>query len=122
MIVTVTVVRMVQMAIDEIVHMVAVRYRLVSATGSMLMTGFVAPAIMIGRTTLRVFWIYFEDVFLDEGRAGGNRMVKVPIMEVINMTRMFDGSVAAVLAMLMAVVGVGFRGAHTILGGLSIPK
>jgi hypothetical protein len=49
-------------------------------------------------------------------------MVKVPIMEVINMTRMFDGSVAAVLAMLMAVVGVGFRGAHTILGGLSIRK
>lgn len=55
MIVTVTVVRMVQMAIDEIVHMVAVRYRLVPATGSMLMTTFVAPAIMIGRTTLRVF-------------------------------------------------------------------
>jgi len=55
MIVTMTVVRMVQMAIDEIIHMVAVRYRLVSATGSMVMTGFVAPAIMIGRTTLRVF-------------------------------------------------------------------
>jgi hypothetical protein len=43
-------------------------------------------------------------------------MVKVPIMEVINMTRMFDRSVAAVSAMLMAVVGVGFRGAHKILG------
>jgi hypothetical protein len=45
-------------------------------------------------------------------------MVKVPIMEVINMTRMFDRSVAATSAMLMAVVGVGFRGAHRIfLGG-----
>jgi hypothetical protein len=54
MIVTVTVVRMVQMAIDEIVHMVAVWHRLVSATGSMSMTGFVAAAIMIGRTTLWV--------------------------------------------------------------------
>jgi hypothetical protein len=61
-------------------------------------------------------------VFLDEGRARGNRMVKVPIMEVINMTRMFDRSVAAVLTMLMAVVGVGFRGAHTVLGRLSIRK
>jgi hypothetical protein len=49
-------------------------------------------------------------------------MVKVPIMEVINMTRMFDRGVAAVSAMLMAVVGVDFRGAHKILGELSISK
>ena len=54
MIVTVPVVGMVQVAIDEIVHMVAVRYRLVSAAGSMLMTGLVTAAIMIGRATLRV--------------------------------------------------------------------
>ena len=48
------VVRMVQMAVDQIIHVVAVRHRLVSATGSMLMTGFMAAAIVIGRTTLWV--------------------------------------------------------------------
>lgn len=59
-------------------------------------------------------------MFLDERRASGNGMVKVPIMEVINMTRMFDRGVTAILAMLMALVGVGFRGAHKIFGELSI--
>jgi hypothetical protein len=53
-IVAVTVVGMVQMAVDEIIHMVAVRYRFVSAPGAMLMTGLVATAMMIGRTAIRV--------------------------------------------------------------------
>lgn len=112
-IVTVTVVGMVQVTIDEIIHMVAVRHGLVPATRSMLMNGVVAAAIVIGRAAVRVFRTDFEDMFLNRHRARGNRMVKVPVMKVIDMTRMFDGSVAAVLAMLVTVVRMG-AGAHKI--------
>jgi hypothetical protein len=41
-------------------------------------------------------------------------MMEVPIMEVINMVRMFDRSVATVLAMLVTVVRMGAGGAHKI--------
>ena len=61
-------------------------------------------------------------MFLDELRTRGNRMVKVPIMQVVNMTRMFNRSVAALLAMLMSVVGVGAGGTHKIWGMLLIRK
>jgi hypothetical protein len=54
-VVTVTGVRMMQMVIDEIIHVIAVRYRLMPATGAMVMTGLVTSAIMIGRAT---FWIF----------------------------------------------------------------
>jgi hypothetical protein len=43
-------------------------------------------------------------------------MVEVAIMEVINMSRMFDGSMAAASAMFMTVVGMGIWGAHKIWG------
>jgi hypothetical protein len=39
-------------------------------------------------------------------------MVEVPIMDVINMVRMFNGRVAAVSAVLVTVVGMGAGGAH----------
>lgn len=65
-IVTVTIVRMVQVAVDEIIHMVAVGYRLVPATGPMFMTRLVAAAIMIGRAVLRVLRTDFQDMFLYE--------------------------------------------------------
>ena len=65
-IVAVTVVGMVQMAVDEIIHMVAVRYRFVSAPGAMLMTRLVATAMIIGRTAIRVLRTDFQNMFLNE--------------------------------------------------------
>ena len=60
------VVRMVQMAIDEIIDVVAVGYSLVSTTRSMLMTGLMTATMMIGCTTLRVLRTDFQGVFLYE--------------------------------------------------------
>jgi hypothetical protein len=65
-IITVTIVGMMQVVIDEIVDMVAMRYCLVAASGSMLMTGLVTAAIMIGRATLRIFCTDIEGMFLHE--------------------------------------------------------
>ena len=56
------VMRMMQVAINEIIYVVAVWYRLVSATGSMLMTA----TIMIGCATLRVLRTDFQGMFLYE--------------------------------------------------------
>jgi hypothetical protein len=41
-------------------------------------------------------------------------MVEVAIMNVVKMARMFDGSMAAALAMLVTAVGMGAGGAHKI--------
>jgi hypothetical protein len=65
-IITVTIVGMMQVVIDEIVYMVAMRYCLVAATGSMLMIGLVTAAIVIGRATLRIFCTDLEDMLLHE--------------------------------------------------------
>src|ERR1700758_3986586 len=62
-IVTMLVMRMMQVAINEIIYVVAVRHRLVSATGSMLMTGLMAATIMIGCATLRVLRTDFQGMF-----------------------------------------------------------
>ena len=53
-------------------------------------------------------------MFLNHRRAAGNRMVEVAIMNVVKMARMFDGSMAAALAMLVTAVGMGAGGAHKI--------
>jgi hypothetical protein len=60
------VMRMMQVAINEIIYVVAVWYRLVSATGSMLMTGLMTATIMIGCATLRVLRTDFQGMFLYE--------------------------------------------------------
>jgi len=65
-IVTMPVMRMMQVAINEIIYVVAVRHRLVSATGSMLMTGLMTATIMIGCATLRVLRTDFQGMFLYE--------------------------------------------------------
>jgi hypothetical protein len=65
-IITVAIVGMMQVIIDEIVDMVAMRYCLVAATGSMLMIGLVTAAIMIGRATFGIFCTDIEDMFLHE--------------------------------------------------------
>lgn len=44
-------------------------------------------------------------------------MVQVAVMEIINMTRVFDGSMAAASAVEVAVVGMGLGSAHKISGG-----
>ena len=66
MVVAVIAVRMVQVAFDEVVHMIAVRDRLVPTAGAMLMAGLVATAVMIGRAALRVVRTDFQDMFFNE--------------------------------------------------------
>ena len=56
---------MVQVTIHEIVDMIAMRHRFVSAIGAVYVCGLVTAAIVIGRAAFRVLRADFQDMLLD---------------------------------------------------------
>jgi hypothetical protein len=96
-IVTVIAVQMVQVAINEIIDMVAVRHRLVAAIRAVPVSTLVTAAIMVGCAALRVLCTYFQDMVLNKRRASGaNRIMEAPVVEVIEMLDVFNGGMATV--------------------------
>lgn len=87
-----------EMAIDEVGHVIPMGNGLMTAVRAMLMIGGVSVALVAVRTISRVFGTHFERVLID---LASMRRVEVPVVEVVGMVIMLDGSVAAVLAMLM---------------------
>ena len=67
MIVTVVAVRMMEMALNQIIDVVTMGHCLVSATGTVVMTGLVAVAMVLGRTTFRILSADFQGMLLDDG-------------------------------------------------------
>jgi hypothetical protein len=67
MIVTVVAVRMMEMALNQIIDVVTVRHCLVSTTRTVVMTGFVAVAMVLGRTMSRILSADFQGMLLDNG-------------------------------------------------------
>jgi len=67
MIVAVVAVRMMEMALHQIIDMVTVGHCLVSAPGTVVMMGFVAVAMVLGRTTFRILSANFQGMLLDNG-------------------------------------------------------
>jgi hypothetical protein len=67
MIVTVVAVRMMEMALNQIIDVVTVGHCLVSATATVGVTGFVAAANVLGRTTFRILRADFQGMLLDDG-------------------------------------------------------
>ena len=65
MVVAVVAVRMVQMAIDEVINVVAMRYGFVSAAGAVYMSRFVAVAVMIRGADVRVGGADGDAVFIN---------------------------------------------------------
>jgi hypothetical protein len=94
-------VRMMQVAIDEIVDVIAVRHRLVPATGSMHVTGLVPGAAMLGRTTIGIAVGNLDHMLVDMVAV---RMMQMPVVQIVDVTVVADGYVAAVGTMLMRVV------------------
>jgi hypothetical protein len=117
MIVTMIAVGMVQVALDEIIDMVAMGYGLVPTIGAMFVRDCVTTAIVVGCAALRVLRTDFQDMLLDQrGATGPNRMMQVAIVKVIDMTAVFDAGMAAVRGVPVTVVGMGFGIAHEIYG------
>jgi len=104
MVVAMTIVWMVQMPIDQIIDVVAVRNRWVSASRPMHMVGAVARAGMPPGATGRIFAGNLDDMLFH--LAVGSGVVQVSIVEVIDMAVVLDSSMATAFAMNVVVVAM----------------
>jgi hypothetical protein len=108
-VVAVIAVRMVQVAVDEIVDVIAMRHRFMAAPRSVNVTRVVAAAAR--RALVRIFRADFELVLV---YVIAVRMMQMTVMQIINVIAVLDRGVSAVRAMLMVVVSVMWfvAGAH----------
>ncbi len=103
MIVAVIAVRMMQMPIDQIVDVIAMRNRLVSATGTMHMTRRMTRARVLRRAGIRVLRRDVDRVLV---HVSGMHVVQVPIVQIVHVIAVLHGGVPAPGTMLMGVIGV----------------
>ena len=103
MVVAMVTVRMVQVAVDQVVDVVTVRDGFVATTGTMDVAGLVAAAFVLGRAAVGVGGRDGDHVLVD---VVAMRMVQVTVVQVVDMTVMPDGRVAAAGAMGVVMVGV----------------
>jgi hypothetical protein len=99
-IVAVTAMRMVQVANHEVVDMVAVRHPFMAAPSAADVPGFVTRCRR--GAAVRKSGADFDNVFID---VIGVRMMQMPFVQVIDMTVVFHGGVAAAGAVVM--IGCG---------------
>jgi hypothetical protein len=103
-------VRMVEVTFHQVVGMVAVRNRFMSATFAVFVALLVTPAIVVRGARFRVLPTYVDLVFVD---VAGVRMVEVPIMDVILVAVVLQGSMSAIRAVDMRMPFVNFMiGGH----------
>jgi hypothetical protein len=104
MIVAMTSMGMVQMTVDKIVDMVAVRNGLVSATWSVNVPALVAAASMTGGACVRIDRRDFERMLFD--RTVGIHVVQVAIVQVVDVVFVLHCGMPAVGTVLVVVVFV----------------
>lgn len=108
MVIAVIAVGMVQVAVDEVVDMIAVGHRFVAATGAMHMIGIVAGAGMIGGAVGGVGRAHLDHVLIDVIAVG---MVQVSVVQVVDVIAVPNGGVPAAGAVLVGMVDM-FIAAH----------
>ncbi len=101
-------VRMVKVAIDEIVDMVAMRDRLMPASRPVHMTWLVSGATVVRRATIRILGRHFYDVLV---YVIGMRVVHVPVVQVVDMIAVAHRRMTAGRAVLMRMIGMMRLGA-----------
>ena len=103
-VVAVALVRMVQMAIHQVIDVIAVRHGWVTATGSVYVIGAVAAAGVPAGATVWIGCGDVDAVFFDV--ACGGLVMKVAIMQIIHMVSVLDGRVSTSWTVDMVVVFV----------------
>lgn len=91
------------MAVDEIVDMIAVRDGFVAAAWAMDVSGIMSGAAMVRRTTIRVLVAHLNPMLVD---MIGVRMVKMTIVEIVDMVAMPNRDVAALRSVRVIVIGM----------------
>jgi hypothetical protein len=95
-VIAVPLVRMVQMAFDEIVGVAAMRNRFMSASSPMRVLDVVLSARMSRGTSGRIRATLRQGMFIDVPLVG---TVKMPVMQIIDVSFVFDGGVPAAWTM-----------------------
>jgi hypothetical protein len=101
-IVTVITMRMMQMAVDQIIDVVTVWYRFVTAAWTVYVIGVVASTLMCRSTSVWVGFTHFNLMFFNLAVLAN--VMQVPIVQVIDMPGMFDPGVFAVRTVLVVVL------------------
>jgi hypothetical protein len=104
MVVAVTIVLVVQVAIDQVIDMVAVRDRRVSASRSVYVVGRVGRADMSAGAGGWVMSRDLQDMLFDHSVEG--RVMQVSIVEIVDMSIMFDCRMPAIFSVDMVMVFV----------------
>ena len=97
------VVRMMQVALHEIVNMIAMRYSFVTTAWAMNMACFVTITVVLWGANIRVGRTDGDTMFVHVALV---QVMQMAVMQVINVTIMFDGGMAAIRAVLVRVVGL----------------
>lgn len=103
-VVAVVAVGVVQVAVDQVVDVVAVRDRLVTAAGAVHMVSIVAVAVVLGCATGRIGIIHFQFVLHDG--AIGLLVMQMAVVQVIHMVPVFNRGVSAIGAVFVVVIGM----------------
>lgn len=103
MVVAVAVVRMMQVAVHQIVHMVAVRHGLMSTARAVDMTGVMTGAGVIRSASRRVGVAYFEDMLVDVAVV---RRMQVAVVQIVDVAVVQNRGVAAACAVRMIMIFV----------------
>jgi hypothetical protein len=120
-VVAVAAVRVVKMAGDQIIHVAAVRHRLVAAAGAVRMARVVPAAAMIGGAVVGVRSRYLDHVLVDMILV---RVVKMAVVQIVRVAAVAHGRMSATRSMLMGMIGMGVCRAsgHGIASFLSCPE
>lgn len=109
MVVTVIPVRVVQMPLHQVIHVIPVRYGFMAAAGAVLVALLVRPALMVRRAVRRIRPTHGDRVLVHVVAMG---VVQVPIVQVIRMAVVLDGRMAAARAVLVRVIPVLLTRTH----------
>jgi hypothetical protein len=107
-VVAVIAVRVMKVAADTVVCVIAVRNRLMAAAGTVDMARLMATATMARCAAVRILARHFNHVLVDVTFV---RVVEVTIMQVVDVAAVTDGGVAAARPMLVSMVGMDRCGA-----------
>jgi hypothetical protein len=95
--------RMMQVAANAVVDVIAVRHRLMAATRAMHMTRLVAGAAMVRGAAVRVIAGYLDHMLVD---MAAMRMVQMAVMQIVDMAIMPHRRVATARPMLVGMLGM----------------
>lgn len=95
--------RVMQMAADDVIHVIAVRNRRVTTCGGVDMVGRLFRGTVSGRALLRIRGGDFQDMLV---HVTGMDMVQMPAIQIVHVAGMLHGEMAAAGTMLM-LVGLG---------------